>query len=214
MVSKSLPTIKTKDLIIDPLLASTYLGGSGYDDGYSLPLDTSGNVYVTGIAYSTDFPTTGAYDTSGGGSYYDIFIARLNNDLTSLTASTYLGGSKNDPVSGIALDSTGNVYVTGSTSSTDFPTTTGAYDTSGGGEDYGDAFIARFSNDLASLTASTYLGGSSGGDYAYGISLDSGGNVYVTGFTLQLIFPPQQGRMIHLVEILPVRPLLQGSTVI
>ena len=83
----------TNALIIDPLLASTYLGGSGDEWSYSLTLDTSGNVYVTGITYSTDFPTTtGAYDTSGGGSNYDIFIARLSKDLTSLTASTYLVG--------------------------------------------------------------------------------------------------------------------------
>ena len=183
----------TNALIIDPLLASTYLGGSGDEWSYSLTLDTSGNVYVTGITYSTDFPTTtGAYDTSGGGSNYDIFIARLSKDLTSLTASTYLGGSKNDPVSGIALDSTGNVYVTGSANSTDFPITTGAYDTSGGGEDYGDGFIARLSNDLASLTASTYLGGSKH-DPIFGIVLDSTGNVYVTGYTTSTDFPTTTG---------------------
>jgi len=184
---------KSHDLIIDPLLASTYLGGSGSDVCYSLALDTNGNVYVTGSTYSTDFPTTtGAYGTSGGGSYNDIFIARLNNDLTNLTASTYLGGSKNESVSGIALDSTGNVYVTGSASATDFPTTTGAYDTSGGGEDYGDAFIARLSNDLTRLTASTYLGGSKH-DPIYGIVLDSTGNVYVTGFTTSTDFPTTTG---------------------
>ena len=88
----------------------------------------------------------------------DGFIARLSNDLASLTASTYLGGSKHDPIFGIVLDSTGNVYVTGYTTSTDFPTTTGAYDTSGG-DSYGNAFIARLNSDLTKLSASTCLVG-------------------------------------------------------
>ena len=168
------------------LLASTLLGESGY--GYSLALDTSGNVYVTGLTDSADFPTTsGAYDTSFNGSQYDVFISKLNSGLTSLLASTYLGGTYNEVGYSLALDTSGNVYVTGYTKSTGFPTTNGAYDTSYNG---GDAFVSKLDSGLTSLLASTYLGGSDNvGDECYSLALDTSGNVYVTGMTYSTDFP-------------------------
>src|SRR3989339_541828 len=140
---------KTKDLIIDPLLASTYLGGISYNRGNSLALDTSGNVYVTGYTSSFNFPTTsGAYDTSySGGVYADVFVSKLDGELTSLLASTFLGGGDYDWGYSLTLDASGNVYVTGYTKSSDFPTTSGAYDTSLDGDF--DAFISKLDSNLS-----------------------------------------------------------------
>jgi len=176
---------QTKDLIIDPLLASTYLGGSGDDWVNSLTLDTSGNVYVTGWTGSTDFPTTsGAYDTSYNNG--DVFVSKLDGGLTSLLASTYLGGSGIDYGYSLTLDTSGNVYVTGYTDSTDFPTMSGAYDTSSNGRS--DVFVSKLNGELTTLLASSYLGGPTS-DIGYSLTLDTSGNVYVTGETSSSDFP-------------------------
>ncbi|MBF8277512.1 MAG: hypothetical protein HW390_2585 [Candidatus Brocadiaceae bacterium] len=185
---------KTKDLIIDPLLVSTYLGGGrGGEDFNSLILDTSGDVYVTGVTFSSDFPTTsGAYDTSLNGpeGYADAFVSKLNSGLTSLLASTFLGGSDGDIGYSLTLDTSGNVYVTGFTASTNFPTASGAYDISYRG--LGDVFVSKLDGGLTSLLASTFLGGESE-DLSYSIALDTGGNVCVTGFTQSQDFPTTKG---------------------
>ena len=150
---------RTKDLIIDPLLASTYLGGSSnIDVGYSLALDTSGNVYVTGYTGSTDFPTTnGAYNTSYGVGYFSetVFVSKLDGGLTSLLASTFLGGYDDDKGYSLTLDTSAGVYVTGNTRSTFFPTTIGAYDTSFNGGVYsrGDVFVSKLDGNLIASTA-------------------------------------------------------------
>jgi hypothetical protein len=129
----------------------------------SLAMDSSGNVFITGWTKSNDFPTiTGAYDTSYNGTNIDsdVFVAKFNNDLSNLLASTYLGGSGDDEGYSITIDSSGNVFITGYTKSNDFPTITGAYDTSynGGYGDYdsGDVFVAKFDPNLSSGTGSLY----------------------------------------------------------
>src|SRR5690242_8478077 len=111
---------------------SAFLGGSNFDQVYALAVDAAGNVYVTGQTASANFPTR----TGGQDGNKDVFVAKLNPAGTSLTYLKILGGAQTDTPRGLAVDASGNVYVTGFTSSTDFPTTAGAYrTTSGGNED-------------------------------------------------------------------------------
>src|ERR1022692_4291600 len=183
-----------RPLFIDPLVYSTYLGGSGDDIGQGIALDSSGNAYVTGYTSSTDFPTTsGAFQTSCGrgcgSAHPDAFVTMLNPSGSALVYSTYLGGSSSDYGNGIALDSSGNAYVTGQTGSANFPTTPGAFQTScGGGCGSPDAFVTMLNPSGSALVYSTYLGGSSS-DYGNGIAVDSSGNAYVTGVTNSTDFP-------------------------
>lgn len=201
---------KTHDLIIDPLLASTYLGGSRSDNGNSIALDINGNVFVTGNTQSRDFPTTiGAYETTLHSDDNDIFISKLDSGLTSLLASTFLGGAMGGEKSySLILDPNGNVYVTGITLASDFPTTNGAYDTTyddnknntlstdifylKGKGSHGDVFISKLDGALTNLLASTYLGGT-GLEYGKSLVLDASGNVYLTGGTQSTDFPTTKG---------------------
>jgi hypothetical protein len=157
---------KTKPLVIDPSLAySTYLGGSDYDLGKGIAVDASGNAYVAGITPSSDFPSTpGAFQTknAGGssgccGDRGDAFVSKLNDAGSALVYSTYLGGSGDDGAYGITVDAIGNVYVTGQTFSSDFPTTRSAFRTTGAGG--GDAFVSKLNDAGSALVYSTYLGG-------------------------------------------------------
>lgn len=178
---------KTKDLIIDPLLASTYLGGAYEDYGKSVVVDAGGNVYVAGETLSSDFPkTSGAHDTLHNGST-DVFVSKFNSGLTNLLASTFLGGALNhDRCYSIAVDAGGNIFVAGATYSTDFPTTRGVYDPAGNGR--WDVFVSKFNSGLTKLLASTVLGKNSD-DFGYSIALDAGGNIYVAGATYSTNFP-------------------------
>jgi Beta-propeller repeat len=183
-----------RPLLIDPSLAySTYLGGSAYDVGFGIALDSAGAAYVAGETQSTDFPTTaGAFDTSSNGS--EAFVTKLNPAGTGLAYSTYLGGSGSDAGRGIAVDSAGAAYVTGKTSSTDFPTTAGAFDASLDG--LFDAFVTKLDPAGSGLAYSTYLGGSDGeafGEEGAGIAVDSSGAVYVAGGTGSRDFPTTAG---------------------
>jgi hypothetical protein len=172
------------------LLYSTLLGGSDGDRGYAIAVDGTGSAYVTGSTYSSDFPTTtGAFDTSHNGSY-DAFVVKVNAGGTGLTYATFLGGSAADYGRGITVDGAGSVYATGSTQSSDFPITAGAFDTSHNGG-Y-DAFVVKVSAAGTGLAYATFLGGSDW-DWGYAITVDGAGNAYVTGYTQSSNFPTTAG---------------------
>jgi hypothetical protein len=126
------------------LVYSTYLGGSGYDHGWGIAVDPSGNAYATGVTSSSNFPTTpGAVQATYGGGQNDAFLSKLNATGSALLYSTLLGGTQADTGWGIAVDASGNAYVTGWTESSDFPTTPGAFQTTFGGETSG--FVSKLS---------------------------------------------------------------------
>jgi hypothetical protein len=166
------------------LVYSTYLGGINHDYGEAIAVDSTGNTYVTGETSSFDFPVVNAFDSSYNGGDDDVFVAKLSSTGTTLLYSTYLGGINYDFGRDIAVDSTGNAYVTGFTQSSDFPMAN-PYD---GTYDYDDAFITKLSPTGDSLVYSTYLGGG-GSEYGNGIVVDTTGNVYVTGTTYSWDFP-------------------------
>ncbi|TLD41083.1 MAG: Phage tail fiber protein [Candidatus Jettenia ecosi] len=174
------------------LIYSTYLGGSGDDGGNGIAVDTAGSAYITGGTGSTDFPTDNAFDENLTGSR-DAFVTKLNAAGTSLVYSTYLGGSGGffefeDIGSGIAVDTAGNAYITGSTDSTDFPTAN-AFDESLNG--FTDAFVTKLNAAGTSLIYSTYLGGDDllRDDLGIGIAVDTIGNAYIAGQTGSTDFP-------------------------
>lgn len=166
------------------LLYSTYLGGGGDEVANAIAIDASGAAYVTGYTDSTDFPTTPGSFTYQGGD--DTFITKLNAAGSSKLYSTYLGGSGGDRSFGIAVDSSGNAYIAGETTSTNYPFMTGAFRTAPPGSN--DAFITKLNANSNGLLYSTYLGGS-GLDTAYGIAVDANRIVYVTGETNSANFP-------------------------
>ncbi|HEX5483084.1 MAG TPA: SBBP repeat-containing protein, partial [Terriglobia bacterium] len=177
-----------RSLIIDPTLVyATYLGGSGSDSASGIVVDGSGNAFITGGTTSTNFPTSNPEQKGGGGSS-DVFVTELDPAGGSLVYSTYIGGSAYDKGTGIALDSSGNAYVTGYTSSPDFPTSSKAFSTTYQGNTKSEAFVLKLNSGGASLAYSTYLGGSSG-DFGQGIAVDGSGNAYVTGSTQSANFP-------------------------
>ena len=181
---------RSRRLVIDPTLVySTYLGGAADSTvGYGVAVDAGGNAYITGYTYANDFPTVNPIQGVISASS-DVFVSKLNSTGTALVWSTYLGGNESDYGYDIALDASGNAYITGYTNSSDFPMVNAAQSTFGGG--ITDAFVAKLSPSGNSLVYSTFLGGSDY-EYANGIAVNpSSGDAYVTGHTYSTDLPVQ-----------------------
>jgi hypothetical protein len=168
------------------LVFSTYIGGNHRDYGNDIDLDLQKNIYCTGYTFSSNFPnTTSANDTVFNGGT-DAFILKLDSTGSLLVYSTFVGGIAGELGEAIVVNSNGNAFITGHTTSTDFPTTPGANQTTKSNSD--EIFIVKLSTDGSTLEYSTYLGGDHV-DEAYSITIDMSGNAYVTGFTMSTDFP-------------------------
>ena len=189
------------------LVYSTFFGGNGFESGTGVTVDAAGNAYLCGTTIgSADFPTRNAFQTSPGGGTCqfgessipcpDAFVAKFNASGNALLYSTFLGGNRFDTGAGIAIDANNQVVITGSTSSTNFPTRNAAQSSFGGTCDQPDicfdAYVTKLSADGSSLVFSTYLGGKAETnpiDVSNGIATDAAGNTVVTGTTFSTDFP-------------------------
>lgn len=210
-ISKATPGLKSAFVVkLNPagttLVYSSYLGGSQTDGGWAIAVDSVGEAYVGGETTSNDFPVTaGAIQGSREGTNQQAgFVTKFNASGSATVYSTYLGGDDLDYVNAIALDSSGNAYVTGSTNSPDFPVTAGAFQTKIGTASFGypqvNAFVSELNSTGTLLSYSTFLGGgiSSGvyadeGDAASAIAVDGQGMVYLTGSACTGDFPVTAG---------------------
>lgn len=189
------------------LVYSTYLGGIGQDYPHSLIVNSNDELLILGTTNSTNFPATaGAYDNTHNGGY-DIFVAKLSSNGTALLASTFVGGTANDGLNLAAglkynyaddyrgeliVDSNDFVYVASSTSSINFPTTAGAFQSSTTGGQ--DGCVFKLSPSLNALNWCSFIGGSAD-DAAYSVQFDNVGNVYATGGTISANFPTTAGAL-------------------
>ena len=198
---------RTQLLVLDPavLIYCGYIGGSGYDYGFGMAVDGSGNAYVTGYTQSTEttFPVAVGPDLTFNGAWdyscnrEDAFVAKVKADGTGLVYCGYIGGSSKDNASGIAVDGSGNAYVAGITYSSEatFPVAIGPDLTFNGPPDYQDAFVAKVNSLGTSLVYCGYIGSSDSTDEASAIALDTLGCAYVTGYTgaTEAMFPVKAG---------------------
>ncbi len=176
-----------KPLIIDPLIASTFLGGSSNQGISGCALDSANNIYVTGNTTSAYFPTSvGAYQTDATSPGY---ISKLHPTESTLVYSATFGGSASNQSIAISVDSSGNAFVGGQTTSSDFPTTTGAFATTNPAPDSYAGFVTELNPSGTSLVYSTFLGCSTGGTTVAAIAVDSSDESVVTGYTYGANFP-------------------------
>ena len=208
-----------QDLVIDPtLIYSTYLGGSTEDFATAVKVDASGNAYITGYTYSTAFPTTSdvyqkTSSYTSNTSQSAVFVTKLNATGTGLVYSTYLSGTsthctegpnvnalvtEGDFATALEVDSEGDLYVTGGTCADNFPTTSGAFQTTPLGVTHHavNAFVTKLNPAGSELLYSTYIGGEGAtysGDWANAIAIDASGNAYLTGQTSSPNFPVTSG---------------------
>ena len=173
------------------LIYSTYFGGGGWDQGTSIAVDAGGNAYVAGDTQSADLPVLGAAQSSFGGQT-DAFVSKFTT-AGALSSSTFLGGSGQEHAGAVAVDSSGNIYVGGGTSSTNFPLASATQGVNGGGQ---DAFLTKLKTGGSSFAFSTYLGGSGTGflpEQINAVAVDAAGNAYVAGVTNSTDFPVTSG---------------------
>lgn len=176
---------KKHELIIDPLVIpySTYLGGTDVDYGYAIAVDSQGSAYVTGYSNSFNFPVQNAYQWWRTGN--EVFVTKFSPSGASLIYSTYIGGAGTDRANGIALDSSNNAYITGYTTSNNFPMVN-AYDNSFSASN--DVFVTKIAPAGNSLVYSTYIGDTLS-DIGNDIAVDTLNRAYVTGTTTSTTFP-------------------------
>ncbi|HBR15995.1 MAG TPA: hypothetical protein DD725_00080 [Deltaproteobacteria bacterium] len=162
------------------------MGGNGWDWGMGIAVDTSGSAYVTGGTFSANFPTTNLY--TGFAGWSDAFVTKINAVGDNIIYSTYLGGGMYDDGWGIAIDASGNAYITGWTYSADFPTVSPIQGICNNCPTYSDAYVTKINASGDAVIYSTYIGGSNE-DWSYGIAVDASGNAYIAGLTVSSDFP-------------------------
>lgn len=177
---------KKKPLVIDPVLVySTYFGGNGSEQASAITVDAAGNAYITGLTDSTNFPLVGAVQSSYGGDPQDIFVSKIDPSGTGLVYSTYLGGDGQDYASDIAIDAGGNVYLTGYTGSSNYPTAGAIQNTRSG---LYSAFVTKLNAAGSAIDYSTYYGGTFG-EFGTSIAVDPTGSAFVGGISSSPDFP-------------------------